>query len=313
MKSVTIPIQQPEFFRLKASAIPREREDDFTALCFELGAAGVAEDLAFSQMDLVYEPDVIETPMMDANVYFEAAPGEEAVLKIQGEFPEARFEMFTEENRDWLAEWKKGFKPFRFASDFWIVPSWLEVPAEAPKDLSKILFVEPGMAFGTGTHETTRLAAGYVIDECERSHPASVLDVGTGTGVLALVAARLGATDVIGIDNDLEARRTARENMELNKNTLISIPEQNIEDIQGKQFDVVIANIIDGVLTMLAPELNRVLKPGGRMILSGVLAVREEEFYRNFCELTGLKLLKKSEDGEWSAAILEKAPLEVPA
>ncbi len=295
-----------QFFRLKASGILRSREDDFTSLCFEVGAAGVAEDLPFVQRDLRYDPDVLETPTLDANVYFTEAPGESAVLKIQGEFPDAKLEVFTEENRDWLTEWKKGFKPFRFAGDFWIVPSWCEVPPEAPRDAAKILYVEPGMAFGTGTHETTRLAAGYVIEESLRSRPHSLLDVGTGTGVLALVAHRLGAQDVVGIDNDPEARRTARENLDLNKESGIAIPDQNLEDIQ-QEYDVVVANIIDGVLTLLKHDLTRVLKPGGRMILSGILMDREGEFYEDFTSSTGLKLIKKTHDGEWSAAILEKA------
>ena len=295
-----------QFFRLRASGIAREREDEFTDICFAMGAEGVAEDLPFEQKDLCYDPDVVETPILDVSVFFAKAPGESALLKLQSDFPEAELKLVTEQNKDWLAEWKKGFKPFLFAGDFWIVPSWCEIPPEAGTNPSRVLLVEPGMAFGTGTHETTRLAAGYTIETCEAVNPKTLLDVGCGTGVLALVAHRLGVENVIGIDNDLEARRTARENMELNRDTSVEIPDANIEDIHT-QFDVVIANIIDGVLTRIQHELSRVLKPGGRMILSGVLVEREKEFYANFCAATGLKLLKSKSDGEWSAAVLEKA------
>lgn len=295
-----------DFFRLKVLGLARDDEFDFTEGAFEAGAAGVAEDLKFVQADLCYEPDVIETPIFDLNVYFETKPDENALLKLQQKFPQVRVELFSEENRDWLEEWKKGFKPFLFAKPFWVVPSWLTPPPEAPEDPKYILFVEPGMAFGTGTHETTRLAAGLIIEELGRKTASSLLDVGTGTGVLALVAHRLGVARVVGLDNDAEARRTARENLELNKNTDIQIPDADVREIT-EQFEIVVANIIDGVLTLLRHDLNKVLKPGGRMILSGVLTERESEFYEHFSRETGLRLLEKRTDGEWSAAILQKA------
>lgn len=295
-----------EFFRLKVSGLPRSREDEFTHLCFEAGASGVAEELAFSQPDLVYGAEIVETPYLSVSVFFEEAPTEDALLSLQKEFPDARWEMMIEANRDWLAEWKKGFKPFRFAGDFWIVPSWLDVPAEAPKDPSRILFVEPGMAFGTGTHETTKLAAQYVVEEMAALRAPTVLDVGTGTGVLALVAKRLGASEVIGIDNDPESWRTARENLELNKEDGVAIPETQIGDIRS-EFDLVIANIIDGVLMLLSQDLARVVKPGGRLVLSGILVERDERFYREFVEATGLRIVKTARDGDWSAAVLERS------
>jgi ribosomal protein L11 methyltransferase len=290
------------YFRLKVTGLDRQHEDEFTELCFEQGAEGVAEDLPFVQRDLRYDPDVVETAAMDANVYFSHAPGEGVLLQLQSRFPGVKVETFSEENKDWLAEWKKGFKPFRFAGPFWIVPSWCEAPAEA----EQVLLIDPGMAFGTGTHETTRLAAGLLLEEVARHRPRSLIDVGTGTGVLALVAHRLGVMQVVGIDNDPEARRTARENLAHNEASAIEIPNANIQDIDAK-FDIVVANIIDGVLTLLRHDLNRALERGGRMILSGVLVDREAEFYENFTRETGLKLLKKVTEGEWSAAILEKA------
>jgi ribosomal protein L11 methyltransferase len=297
---------EQKFFRLKASGIARSREDEFTELCFEIGAAGVAEELPFTQPDLVYEAQIVEPEFVTANVFFTETPGEDALLKLQGSFPEAQLERFVEENRDWLEEWKKGFKPFLFSEPFWIVPSWCEPPAEARSKPETILFVEPGMAFGTGTHETTRLAADLVIGEFQRQRERTVLDVGTGTGILALVAHRMGSPHVVGIDNDPEARRTARENLEQNQASQIEIPDLDIEEITG-QFDLVIANIIDGVLTILRHELNRTLKPGGKMILSGVLLEREKEFYEHFTQETGLELVRKVSEGEWSAALLVKS------
>ena len=294
------------YFRLRAAGLQRLSEDEFTSACFEIGAAGVAEDLKFVQKDLRYDPDVVETPELDLNVYFETAPGEGALLQLQSQFPEVRIELLAEENKDWLAEWKKGFLPFRFAGEFWVIPSWLTPPKEAPADPRLHIYVEPGMAFGTGTHETTRLAAGLLIEELKRANRrSSLLDVGTGTAILALIAHRLGVQRVEGIDIDPEARRTARENLERNKAEEIRIPDLNLDAV-ADSYEIVVANIIDGVLTVLRHDLARVLKPGGRMVISGVLMDREAEFYKAFTADTGLKLIKKTSEGEWSAALLEK-------
>lgn len=294
------------YFRLRVSGLKRAHEDEFTQACFESGAEGVSEDLKFVQQDLRYDPDVVETPYLDVNVFYSQAPSEQSLLALQAQFPEVKLEVFNEENKDWLAEWKKGFKPFLFSTPFWVVPAWCEPPPEAPKDPKYIIFVEPGMAFGTGTHETTRLAASLIIAELSKKPAGSLIDVGTGTGILALIAHREGVKRVIGIDNDPEACRTGRENLERNHESEIEIPDAGIEDIK-ESFDIVVANIIDGVLTLLSQDLNRVLKPGGRMILSGVLMDRESEFYENFTLKTGLKLIKKISEGEWSAALLEKS------
>jgi ribosomal protein L11 methyltransferase len=230
------------------------------------------------------------------------------LIALQARFPDVKLGISSEENKDWLAEWKKGFVPFLFARPFWVIPSWCEPPAEASKDKTHHIYVEPGMAFGTGTHETTRLAAGLMIEELSKKTKAdSLIDVGTGTGILGLIASRLGVCRVVGLDIDPEARRTARENLERNQPCM----GFNIEDFQindnTEVFDVVVANIIDGVLLVLRHDLARALAPGGRMVLSGVLLDREAEFYRSFTADTGLTLVKRVQEGEWSAALLVKA------
>ena len=316
-----LPTQSPSlagYFRLIVSNVAREEEDEFSHFCFEHGAQGVSEELRFEQGNLCYEPDVVETKSFDVNIYFAERPSEGTLLQLQSQFPNVHLHLIVEENRDWMEEWKKDFKPFLFAKPFWVVPSWCEIPAEAQIGSSQVLLIDPGMAFGTGTHETTRLAARLLIDTITAANettsnrpeaqPKSLIDVGTGTAVLALVASRLGFANVIGLDNDPEARRTARENLLLNQatNCGIQIPDHDLSSDQGT-YDVVVANIIDGVLTQLAPDLARVLRPGGVMILSGVLAMREEAFYQDFADRTGLELEQKLTDGEWSAARLKKA------
>jgi len=301
------PDQKTErYFHLRALGLKRSDEDDFTQSCFESGAAGVAEDLRFSQTDLRYEPDVVETEILDLNVYFTVIPDEKRLLELQGLYPSVRFEASLEENKDWLLEWKKGFKPFHFSGPFWVIPSWCEPPPEAPTDKTKLIYVEPGMAFGTGTHETTRLAADLINEQLGRQKAESLLDVGTGTGILALIAYRLGVTELLGIDNDPEACRTARENLTRNSADAIQISGVDLKTIH-RPYDIVVANIIDGVLAILRHDLVRNLRSGGRMILSGVLLERERSFYEEFCADTGMTLIKKISAGEWSAALLEKA------
>lgn len=301
------------FFQLRAQGLARRDEDVFTQICFELGASGVAEDLKFVQKDLRYDPDVVETPTLDLNVFFTEAPAEgtpHILQTLQARFPEVRFDLTSEENKDWLAEWKKGFKPFPFAGSFWVIPSWLEAPPEAPVDRSLHILVEPGMAFGTGTHETTRLAAGFIIEtlsggSANKKGFQSLLDVGTGTGILALIAYRLGVSRLVGVDIDPEARRTARENLERNSATAIEIPDFNLEQVTGT-FDVVVANIIDGVLLTLRQELVRCLRPGGLLIVSGILTDRQQDFFSEFLSDTPLVLKNKAVEGEWVAAVLER-------
>lgn len=288
-----------DYCRILLRDFPRSSEDDLSLFCFEFGAQGVSEDLKYSQPDVRYHPDVIESPRFDVNVYFDAKPSEEFFLQLQSRFPGVKVSSFDEQSKDWLEEWKKGFKPFVFVEPIWIVPSWCERPVEA----QHFITMDPGMAFGTGTHETTRLAAQLLVETLGAVSRPSVLDVGTGTGILAMVAYMLGAGPVVAIDNDPEARRVARENLADNKCSAIAVPDANVEDIR-EPYDIVIANIIDGVLLDLQGALSRVLKPGGKMILSGILFDREEEFFKKFLASSGLKLEKKIKDGEWVGALL---------
>lgn len=303
--SSTLSPEIGHYVRVAVRDLPREREDEFSAFCFEFGADGVAEKLQYAQPDVVYDPEIIETSTLEADVYFATRPPEEFLLRLAAAFPEVKALAGEEPNKDWLEEWKKGFEPFLFVEPFWIVPSWREKPAEA----REAIWVDPGMAFGTGTHETTKLAAQILVEELNsRGSSASVLDVGTGTGVLAIAAKRIamGASErrVVAIDNDPEALRVARENAEKNGVAgAIEIPSTQLDEL-SETFDVVIANIIDGVLVRLQPGLSKALKTGGAMVLSGVLREREREFVEAFVPPSGLSVRKRIEMGEWVAFLL---------
>jgi ribosomal protein L11 methyltransferase len=289
------------YCRVLVRNLARESEDYFTSFCFEQGAQGVFEELAFTQPDLVYTAQIQEQPYIQVNVIFSEQPPENFFLKVEAEFANTKVERFIEANRDWLEEWKKAFEPFLFVEPFWIIPSWREAPA----NVKQVINMDPGMAFGTGTHETTRLAAQMIVKNWSRFNtPTRVLDVGTGTGVLGIIAEKLGAIKIEGIDNDPEALRVARENLAKNDSKNFSITESDLSQVTEK-FDLVIANIIDGVLLNLKPDLLRVCAEGGKIILSGILKEREEKFIKQFLNETNLKVQERTEDGEWLAFLLE--------
>jgi ribosomal protein L11 methyltransferase len=127
----------------------------------------------------------------------------------------------------------------------------------------------------------------------------SLIDVGTGTGLLAMIARKEGVERVLGIEIDPEARRVARENIKSNNlENDIEISEQLIEEVK-EEFDFVVANIIDGVLIRIKDELLRVLKPGGQIFLTGILLEREDEFFAEFIEKSPLKVVRRIEKDEW--------------
>ena len=299
--------------------LDRSQEDEATAILFEFGAEGVSEDLPFIQRDLRYDPELVASKDMILKAYFSNPPSEQVRLALEAALRHLNsrvvMNVTLEAHRDWLEEWKKGFVPFQFADPFWVVPKW----CQPPKGLSgeHTLWMDPGMAFGTGTHETTQLAAALTVEWMTkrmdaREPSAKVLDVGTGTGILALITERLGADVAIGLDIDPEARRTARENLELNKAKKTFIDDRDIAEVakecvaKESFYNLTIANIIDGVLLVLAADLAATVGPRGTMILSGILTDREDEFHREFAAKTGLEEQRRMRRGEWCASIWYK-------
>lgn len=286
------------YIRIRLSQVPAELEDIMTTYCFENSATGVTEVLAFAQPDLTYDAKVVATQSHEMDVFFAEKPTEAFFNGLKDLNVNIRWNLFEEENKDWLAEWKKGFKPFKLVGDFWVVPSWLEAPPEAKRSVS----IDPGMAFGTGTHATTQMMA-FFIHKLAEKHSAqlpqwAMLDVGTGTAILAMLAKLSGMGSVTGIEIDPEARRVARDNVQLNNLSSIEIPETQIDEIR-KQYDVVVANIIDGVLINIKKDLLRVLKPGGHLFLTGILEERDNHFFEKFIENSGLKVVRRLEKDEW--------------
>ncbi len=176
---------------------------------------------------------------------------------------------------DWVRLTQSQFEPIHIGKNIWVVPSW----HEAPDPNGLILEVDPGLAFGTGSHPTTRLCMEWL-----EAHPApgkTVLDYGCGSGILAMVASKLGAGKVVGVDIDPQAIESARANAQRNACEIAYFLPDSFaaapEGQAGAQFDIVVANILSSPLKLMAPMLSGRVAPGGSLILSGVLARQAEE------------------------------------
>ncbi|MEW6647957.1 MAG: 50S ribosomal protein L11 methyltransferase [Pseudomonadota bacterium] len=244
------------------------------ALLDEAGAVAVTmEDDADQPL---YEPPPGATPLWQATrvvALFEAEHDITASLADigaawPGELPHWRLEQL--EDRDWTREWMDTYKPMRFGARLWIVPSWTEAPDPAGTNI----LLDPGLAFGTGTHPTTRLCLEWL-----DAHPTAkqqVIDYGCGSGILAIAAALLGAEEVWAIDNDPQALIATRDNAERNAVTT-HIRTALPDGLPSCQSDVLIANILAGPLMELAPHFATLVHPGAAIVLSGILPEQAEE------------------------------------
>jgi ribosomal protein L11 methyltransferase len=194
--------------------------------------------------------------------------------------------------QDWNESWKKGFVPINAGHRFTILPPW-----EQPQKGRLNLIIDPAMAFGTGHHETTRSCLVLIEKYAEKSSKASFLDLGTGTGILAIAAFKLGFHRIVAVDTDLLAVEAARKNAELNQAAGIDIRECSLAGLR-ETYDFIAANIISGVLELLAPSLAAHLKPGGVIILSGILGSQGDEVLSAMTQ-AGLRLLERYPDGKW--------------
>lgn len=186
--------------------------------------------------------------------------------------------------QDWVRLTQSQFEPIHIGQRIWVVPSW----REAPEPDALVLELDPGLAFGTGSHPTTRLCMEWL--EAHAPAGLSVLDYGCGSGILAMVAKKLGAARVAGVDIDPQALDAARYNSQRNQCDIdYYLPEQFAQSGTAPLFDVVVANILSSPLKLLAPMLAGRVAPGGALVLSGVLERQADEVaaaYAPFLELT---------------------------
>ena len=209
------------------------------------------------------------------------------------------------EDLDWINNWKKYFSSFTIG-DILIKPTWEEVK---PEDADKFMIeIDPGISFGTGKHETTQLCIKQLIKYIERAKEApTVLDVGCGSGILSIVALKLGAKEVVGTDLDADCMISTRDNMQVNHldeklgtfyvGNLIDDTELQ-KKVGTEKYDIVVANILADVIIPMAPVIPDRLKEGGYFITSGIIDFKENEV-KEAIEAAGLKVIEINHQGEW--------------
>lgn len=304
-----------------------EAEDIVISTLAEVGIEGVEiqdkqplteEDKAQMFVDIMPEGPA-DDGVAYLNFYLEEDADKEAILKNVREalddlknfmdIGEATIEESQTEDKDWINNWKQYFHQF-YVDDILIVPSWEEVKAE-DKD-KMILHIDPGTAFGTGMHETTQLVIRqlkkYVTPDTE------MLDVGTGSGILGIVALKLGAKHVLGTDLDPCAVPAVAENKEANQivdetfDMVIGniIDDKAIQDQAGyEKYDIVTANILADVLIPLTPVIVNQMKKGAYYITSGILDVKEEVVVEAV-KAAGLTVVEVTHQGEWVSVTARK-------
>lgn len=258
------------------------------SLLFELGATGLV--------------NLEETPSsIKLGAYFEerAQPDEIArVLREQARtaglssLRDVSVSLVADE--DWMKKWKEGFEPIEIGERLLIAPSW-----RLPSDSSRLVIqIDPGMAFGTGTHESTRLCL-----EALESHwrGGSMLDVGTGSGILSIAAAKLTpGSSIIAIDVDPQAVSVARENCAINGvSSQVETLESGPRAFASRSFTLVVANLTAEVIVDELPALTRCLGPSGTLVLSGILNELAADVERGL-STSGLALIERQEAGEWT-------------
>lgn len=205
------------------------------------------------------------------------------------------------DEEDWAESWKKSYKPFRLGKHMVVKPGWEAFDAQ-PGD--KIIEIDPGMAFGTGTHETTGLCVELVEEFVKPG--MDVIDIGTGTGILAIAAAHMGAKDVLATDLDPVAVKVAAENVQKNGfSDVIRTRAGDLLDAVDESADVVIANIIADVIRMLALPVRAHIRPGGKFVCSGIARERKSEVVESL-EEAGYQNLDIRDRGEWTAIAADR-------
>lgn len=210
------------------------------------------------------------------------------VAKVESE------KMFEE---DWANNWKKYYKPTKVGEKIVVKPIWEEYDTQGEE---LVVELDPGMAFGTGTHETTRMC----IQSLEKyvKEDSTVFDVGCGSGILAIAAAKLGSKMAVGVDLDPVAVESAKENVGCNNLENIQILYGNLVEVIDGKADIVVANIIAEVICILTEDVKRVLKDNGYFITSGIIHDRVDMVTKKL-EETGFEVIEINKDGEWNCIV----------
>lgn len=224
--------------------------------------------------------------------------------KMTGGTENIKFGETIVDEQDWANSWKKFFSPRKLGKKIIVTPDWEEYK---PSRGELPIFIEPGMAFGTGHHETTELCVKLLEENVKKDD--IIFDVGTGTAILAIAAKLLGASMIVGTDNDKYAVRIARENIKLNKcescvkayyGNLLSFRSKTRDELLLRKCDVIICNILKDAVLKLPDKLKEFLRPDSVVIISGILESQYDEVSREF-EKRGYKSVRRARKNDWIA------------
>lgn len=288
----------------------------------ELGIEGIEvedhvplteEDRKIMYVDLLPEDIAPDDGVAKINCYLEEDQDLEELAKQIKEKLEEMKEFFPigsgtitfgeTEDKDWINNWKQYFKPFRLDENIIIKPTWEQLTEQKEDDI--IIQIDPGTAFGTGSHETTRLCITQ-LKKYSKPH-TKILDAGCGSGILGIIAIKLGVQEVLGIDIDPNAIIATKENMEINgiTNEQLKVIQGNILEDQQFQdeigygyYDIVVANILADVICPLSGKVTPHLKEGGLFITSGIINTKEEEVKEAILS-NNMEILEINHLGEW--------------
>ncbi|GAB6138342.1 50S ribosomal protein L11 methyltransferase [Halanaerobaculum tunisiense] len=197
-------------------------------------------------------------------------------------------------NKDWASKWKENFKPLKITDRIVIKPTWEEYQL-AEEEI--VIDIDPGQAFGTGHHETTESCLQLIEDYATKD--ISLLDIGTGTGILAIAAAKLGVEEIFALDIAPIAIEAARENAQLNQVAEdIEFATGDLVEVVAKDYELVVANLLPHIILDLIPDLAQVITADSRFILSGIIVEKEEQI-KDKLEEYGFIINKRVQQGEW--------------
>ncbi len=264
--------------------------EDIEAELEALGALSVTHSDAADQP--ILEPGVGELPLWDqvtVTGLFDGAIGAQHLnQRVQTQLGHANWSIAELADQDWTQTWRQGWQPQCYGDRLWIIPSDATEPAQGA-----VIRLDPGMAFGTGSHETTAMCLDWLAAQ-EQLTETRVLDFGCGSGILAIAAVKLGCREATGVDNDPQAITATLENARVNGVADQVFATSNAE---GQQFDIVIANILANTLIQLYPEISHCCKPGARLAMSGILADQADAVEAVYAQ--GFRDFTRTQQGDW--------------
>jgi len=265
-----------------------EAKELLSSFCFDLGSCGLVEN--DESLQVYFNSSDFNTGLKTSIINYLKN------LRTLG-FTVQHPVYKTIKNRDWNTGWKDFFKPVKAGKSIVVKPPWEKWNGPEPV----VIDIYPRMAFGTGTHETTKLCLKFLEEiiepECE------VLDIGCGSGILSIAAVKLGAKSSLGIDVDPEAINNSIENSSINNvESYTKFIQADIEHITKNQYDIILVNILTHVLKTIIPSLRFFCKKKTKIVLTGIL-VEEEAGFKSFCRNHGIDILDQKTEGEWLALL----------